>query len=45
MFAYVLMILMAWFISMPLWLSILTTSLCGISIIIKIIKLALESVE
>ena len=37
-----ILILISWFIQMPLWLSILTTCVAGISAIWKIIKLHIK---
>lgn len=39
---WILMILMAWFVEMPLWLSIVTTVFSGLGIIAKIVQLASE---
>lgn len=45
MFAFVLLILMAWFVQMPLWLSITTTVVSSIMIGIKIVALIIEIIK
>ena len=45
MFAFVLLILMAWFVQMPLWLSITTTVVSSIMIVIKLVALIIEIVK
>ena len=45
MLAFVLLILMAWFVQMPLWLSITTTVVSSIMIGIKIVALIIEIVK
>ena len=45
MLAFVLLILMAWFIQMPLWLSIVTTVVSSIMIGIKIVALIIEIIK
>lgn len=42
MVVYILLILMVWFIPSPLWLSVLTTVLCGCGIIAKLIKFGVD---
>ena len=42
MVVYILLILIAWFVPMLLWLSILTTVLCGLGIIAKLIKFGVD---
>lgn len=42
MLEYLLLILMAWFINMPLWLSILTTCVGAIGLIAKIVKICVK---
>ena len=39
MFTGIVLILLAWFVEMPLWLSILTTVCGGLSVIVSLIKL------
>ena len=45
MFAFVLLILMAWFVQMPLWLSITTTVVSSIMIGIKLVALIIEIIK
>ena len=45
MFAFVLLILMAWLVQMPLWLSITTTVASSIMIGIKIVALIIEIIK
>lgn len=45
MFAFVLLILMAWFVQMPLWLSITTTVVSSIMIGIKFVALIIEIIK
>lgn len=45
MFAFVLLILMAWFIQMPLWLSITTTVVSSVMIGIKFVALIIELIK
>ena len=45
MFAFVLLILMAWFVQMPLWLSITTTVVSSVMIGVKIVALIIEIIK
>lgn len=45
MFAFVLLILMAWFVQMPLWLSITTTVISSVMIGIKFVGLIIEIIK
>ena len=45
MFAFVLLILMAWFVQMPLWLSITTTVVSSVMIWIKFVALIIEIIK
>lgn len=40
---YILLILIAWFVPMPLWLSILTTVMCGLILAGKLIKVGIDT--
>lgn len=42
MLGYILLILIAWFVDMPLWLSILTTCVSAIGLIAKIVKICVK---
>lgn len=42
MFIAINLILIAWIVEMPLWLSILTTVFSGLSIIGKLIKIGID---
>ena len=39
---YTIGILLAWFVEMPLWLSITTTVLCGIGIVWRAVRLGIK---
>lgn len=43
MFIWAILIVMAWKVEMPLWLSIVTTVLGGIGIVQRFIKLCIEA--
>jgi hypothetical protein len=45
MFAFTLLILMAWFVQMPLWLSITTTVVSSIVIGMKFVTLIIEIIK
>lgn len=38
MFVYIILIMMAWLITMPLWLSIFITTTCSVMIILNILN-------
>lgn len=38
----ILLILIAWFVEMPLWLSILITVLSGLRIVVKTVKFGID---
>lgn len=42
MFICLIVILMAWFVEMPLWLSILTTILASITAIFELVKFCID---
>lgn len=43
--AYILFILMAWFIQMPLWLSITTTIVAGVGLVAKVVSIVCETLK
>lgn len=38
----ILLILMAWFVEMPLWLSIVTTVIASVRLILQILKIVIQ---